>query len=963
MAKGGGVAVVQSSASNGIRKVRGGRRRSGIRNAFADGVRRHARAIASGIVPAVFCGVQLASYQIAYARTVFSTPSSVVDGFPAMTNETVAHIMSAESFGRRVVAAGSAAGNAFVLAFSGVAYSMGGIELSTLMPIKQYSDSIIGAREVDSSSPEDAIYFALSTQIIVTVIVNMAIALMQMLLKPLKFDLIAEMLPYSVLSGFIAGISFSLIISGLEASGMFDRFILGIPAIFMAICLQLQARYKPKLTSIFFPCFLLAGCACFYIFLAGILASSTEDMIQTGWLLEFAPNSSPANGTDASQLGSPWMPWMALRIHGLSPSSLLSILPGTILLALIITIQRLMIVTTLNVDLKARRVASKALIDAKEVPSPEDEIKKLGIFTFLTSAAGFPGIAYSFSGAYISREAGIPESHSWLPCATVAGTSLLLAILGHSLLTYVPRFIIGTVLINAGLANIYSWVYQGGYKMLRHAEFFILLLVATMLNVTSLTVALGAGICASALLLIIDQRRVGTIYWQGTACNSFSYTDRPPAAHELIVNQGESVHIIRLSGMLTFATARKTTSLLIARAHDKGLLPLRHIIVDFMRVLSADATSGQAFRELCMDSKIANNQVTLHFCGMSSDVGPRIINFVKGEKVSGGRPVEWVSIGGSRLLVYSSIDDATHGAEDLLLRSHEAEESWAEEMVPLLDSNDRRSSSSALWELYIQNFERKLRNYGLDKAAFDANHLRDLLPMLRVKRHEKGELIWQTGTKVENLIFFASGQYTMFKTSTADEWDVVDETSPKRKRDKLMDPVYRDALARRPIGNIRRPGDKLPVSEQTSTAEYILKLSNDSQNEASAKRARALARAIAGTTSETVSEEDIRVIQVMQSGSSACFPEFLLRESLLHEVSCVCKSPGIAFYLSFETAYKLETSKDGGPSFEQLRNFCSVASALRVLRSESRLGQIFFREGFARVGKGFLGSGASEKMG
>ena len=146
------------------------------------------------------------------------------------------------------------------------------------------------------------------------------------------------------------------------------------------------------------------------------------------------------------------------------------------------------------------------------------------------------------------------------------------------------------------------------------------------------------------------------------------------------------MHIIRLSGMLTFATARKTTSLLIARAHDEGLLPLRHIIIDFMKVLAADATAGQAFRELCMDSKIANNQVVLHLCGLSSEVGPRIINFVKGEKISEGRPVEWKSVGGSRLLVYSSIDDATQGAENLLLSSQNVEEDSCEnqEMMPLL---------------------------------------------------------------------------------------------------------------------------------------------------------------------------------------------------------------------------------------------------------------------------------------
>ena len=357
-------------------------------------------------MPAVFCGVQLASYQIAYARTIFSTPTSILQDLPA-NNQSFAHISSAEAFGRRMVAAGSAAGNIFVLAFSGVAYSMGGIELSTLMPIKQYSDAIISARNTQFSSSEEAVYFALSTQILVTVIVNMTIALIQMLLKSLKFDRIAEMLPYSVLSGFIAGISFSLITSGLEASGMFDRTILGIPAIFMAICLQIQARYKPELTFIFFPCFLLAGIACFYIFVMGIFSSSTSDLIENGWLLEFAPQTvSLANETNAYHLGSPWLPWMALRIDGLSLSSVISIIPGTLLLSLIITIQRLMVVTTLNVDLKGRRIARKALIDVKEVPSAEDEIKKLGIFTLLTSAAGFPGIAYSFRGrtSHVKRE-------------------------------------------------------------------------------------------------------------------------------------------------------------------------------------------------------------------------------------------------------------------------------------------------------------------------------------------------------------------------------------------------------------------------------------------------------------------------------------------------------------------------------------------------------------------------------
>ena len=202
----------------------------------------------------------------------------------------------------------------------------------------------------------------------------------------------------------------------------------------------------------------------------------------------------------------------------------------------------------------------------------------------------------------------------------------------------------------------------------------------------------------------------------------------------------------------------------------------------------------------------------------------------------------------------------------------------------------------------------------------------------------------------------------MFKTSTADDWDIVDVESSKRKRDKLMDPDYKDALPRRTVGYIRRPGGKLPVSENTSTMECVLTLSDGTHDATNAKRARALALAVAGGTSETVSEEDIRVVQVMQSGSGACFPEFLLRESLLHEVSCVCKSPGSAFYLSFETAYKLETSEDGASSFHQLRNFCSIASALRVLRSESQVGQMFFREGFSRVGKGFLGSGVATKL-
>jgi SulP family sulfate permease len=324
-----------------------------------------------------------------------------------------------------------------------------------------------------------------------------------------------------------------------------------------------RRKFKGPLAQ---PAMLLACAAAVYAGLALFGVSLTQAQAD-GWMFQ-----APA----AAAFSPPWDydAWRQFPWH------LLPALSGDLI--------AVMFVATVSILLN---VASLE-VTAKREANLNRELKTVGISNLASAAFG----------GYVT---GLPLSRSTLafklagnsrvPALCVAASSALMLGVNPGFLAYVPKCVLGGLLLTIGFDLLYRWLITAS-RQLSRVEYLSLVAIALMIVNWNFVAGILVGIIISCATFALSASRVSAIKFSFDGSEYRSSLDRSPKELAVLAQHGRELQGMSLQSYLFFGSANQLYQ------HIKELFvsrpECRHLLFDFRLVTGIDSSATHSFTQI-----------------------------------------------------------------------------------------------------------------------------------------------------------------------------------------------------------------------------------------------------------------------------------------------------------------------------------------------------------------------------
>jgi len=392
------------------------------------------------------------------------------------------------------------------------------------------------------------------------------------LLGRFRLGNLIRFIPYPVLGGFLAGSGW-LLFSGsfrvmtgiaLQPSTLLllsrpENAVLWLPGLGFGVLMLAVLRWRPHVLAV--PALLAGAIGLFYL-VSGMLHLPLDRMRQSGWLLQ------SLSSVPVTQIHGIFA-WHGIHWGAIAAeSSFIAALLLTAVISLLLTDTALETSINREIDLN-------------------DELRTTGLLNLAGGLGGsFPGFAaLSLTRLPISLGAG-----NRLTGLIYAGICGLVLLCGNAFLSYIPKFVLGGLLLFAGLEVLVEWVVDARRRLPR-IDYLILLLILFVVGAVGYLQGIGVGIVAASALFIVGYSRIGVVSRRFTGAERHSNVERAEAEARLLRENGESLLLLKLQGFIFFGSANKLYEAVRDRAFQPGAVPLRFVVLDFGRVTGLDSSS------------------------------------------------------------------------------------------------------------------------------------------------------------------------------------------------------------------------------------------------------------------------------------------------------------------------------------------------------------------------------------
>jgi len=205
-------------------------------------------------------------------------------------------------------------------------------------------------------------------------------------------------------------------------------------------------------------------------------------------------------------------------------------------------------------------------------------------------AGGFVGTVH-VTGTLINRAAGGTGRLSGVVAGLVA---LAVLIGGGQVVGYVPRFVLGGLLVQLGARFIWDWGLRSR-RSLPLRDWLVVLTIVLIAAERGFLEALLFGVLAGCVIFAVDVSRIRVIRHQFGLDERTSSVIRSTEESALLAEHGGQAQVLELSGYLFFGSAysvqERVTGLVT------GSKP-REVIFDFSGVTGMDSSAGACFAKI-----------------------------------------------------------------------------------------------------------------------------------------------------------------------------------------------------------------------------------------------------------------------------------------------------------------------------------------------------------------------------
>ena len=362
-------------------------------------------------------------------------------------------------------------------------------------------------------------------------------------------------IPYPVTRGFLAGVD--LLITRSSFTVMTDLplgwvelplliqlpiLIYWLPGVLFALVLTAVMHYYSY--ALVLPLMLLAAIAFFN--LLWHLIEVFVPLTRQGWFIEPFSNDQI------------WHSWNAASITQVD-WGVLANQSGTLMVLMVI------VVITLLLNITSVELATQ------QDSNLDSELCTNGIANLaITLYSGMVG-HLSFNRTLLNRSAGANMRLAGYIAVAFYGAMLLS---GSALLAYIPKWVLGGVLLMIGVKLLLEWGIFAWFKV-PHLDYALILIVLASIAIWGFIIGIEIGIIIACGLFIFSYSRHQVIRHRFSGATHLSNVGRSFPEQRLLRQQGDQIHILLLQGYLFFGTANTLLEQVYQRLKDSTLPPIQ----------------------------------------------------------------------------------------------------------------------------------------------------------------------------------------------------------------------------------------------------------------------------------------------------------------------------------------------------------------------------------------------------
>ena len=512
----------------------------------------HARLV--DVFAGLICSVLSIAYSLSYAALIFTGP--------------LAHLLS---YGIAVTFLSAAVGGAIVALRSSLPFAIAGPDSSGAVVLAALVATTISRLDPGVSADlRGPAVIAMSSATALT-------GLLMYVLGLTRSGRAIRFVPYPVIGGFLGATGWLMVTGAVQVIAG-ARPTLGNLATFVdadmaakiaagvAVAVVLHVLMRKVKSPFVLPGVLLAAFAAAYLvlFAANTPLTAAQD---GGWMFQPQP---------VAALDFPWKPDVLARFPWLALPSL----AADVLAVMFVTICNLLLNTT------GIEIATRSEADI------ERDLKALGLANLATAALGGYVTCTSLSRSILVRSAGSTSRAGGL---TVAAVSALALVADPSLLGYLPKFVLGGLLLYLGSDLVYQWFIQSSQR-LHTVEYLSLIAIALLIVYFGFIAGVLIGIAIGCATFALSASRVNAIKFKFDGSEYRSSLDRGPRELALLAEHGKEIQGMALQSYLFFGSANRLYQ------HVKDVLAAqpdcRFLIFDFRLVTGIDSSATHSFAQI-----------------------------------------------------------------------------------------------------------------------------------------------------------------------------------------------------------------------------------------------------------------------------------------------------------------------------------------------------------------------------
>ncbi|MGA7997144.1 MAG: SulP family inorganic anion transporter [Bradyrhizobium sp.] len=383
--------------------------------------------------------------------------------------------------------------------------------------------------------------------------------------------------PYPVVGGFLGATGCLILLGAVRVItghrlqfGTLDQFAnplnLSELAAACAMATVLYLTWHRSRGSFGLPVILVAGILLAHLvfWLAGISLTEAQ---AAGWTFQPPPHVTYM------------LPWSATEI-GRYPWHLLPDLSGNLIAVVFVTASSALFNTT-GLEVAVHREANL-----------ERELSVTGLANMLSGAFGGYTGCVSISRSVLNFNSG---GRGRLSGLTVAAISVLMLAFAPMLLGYMPKFVLGGLLIYLGADQLHKWIIQSR-RRLSLTEYLSLLAIIVIIVQWGFIAGILIGVVIGCATFALSASRIDSIKYSFDGSEFRSTLDRSRDDQAVLSVHGGKIQGLNLQSYLFFGSANRLYQ------HVKALLArhpeCRFLVFDFKLVTGIDSSAAYSFAQI-----------------------------------------------------------------------------------------------------------------------------------------------------------------------------------------------------------------------------------------------------------------------------------------------------------------------------------------------------------------------------